>query len=80
MWDLHKFTRLIDESTHLFSSLECKDIVNDLGMLLDSNLNWKSHIINIALKMSFNIGVIARLRHFVPVSTLLRSYRSSLVL
>ena len=49
-------------------------------MLLDSNLNWKSHIKSIALKMSINIGVIAPLRHFAPVLILLSSYGSLFVL
>ena len=42
-----------------------------LGILLDSNLSWK-----FALKISKIIGVIARLRHFVPLCTLLNIYRS----
>ena len=44
--------------------------------LLDSNLSWKFHIEYVALKISKIIGVIARLRHFVPLCTLLNIYRS----
>ena len=68
--------KMFDNSTHTFTSLECKEHVKYLGILLDSNLNWKFHIEYVALKISKIIGVIARLRHFVPLCTLLNIYRS----
>ena len=43
---------------------------------MDNNLSWKFHIDSVALKISRIIGVIARLRHFVPLITLLSIYRS----
>ena len=55
---------------------ECKDHVKYLGVLLDSNLSWKSRIDNVALKVSRPVGVVARLRHFVPRTTLLNIYQS----
>ena len=67
---------MFDNSTHTFTSLECKEHVKYLGILLDSNLSWKFHIEYVALKISKIIGVIARLRHFVPLCTLLNIYRS----
>ena len=68
--------KMFDNSTHTFTSLECKEHVKYLGILLDSNLSWKFHIEYVALKISKIIGVIARLRHFVPLCTLLNIYRS----
>ena len=47
-----------------------------LGILLDSNLSWKFQIEYVALKISQITGVIARLRHFVPLCTLLNIYSS----
>ena len=67
---------MFDNCTNTFPSLECKEHVKYLGILLDSNLNWKFHIEYVALKISRIIGVIARLRHFVPLCTLLNIYRS----
>ena len=67
---------MIDNSTHTPTPLECKDYVKYLGVLLDSNLSWKFHIDSVALKISRIIGVIACLRHFVPLITLLSIYRS----
>ena len=61
---------------HFLTSLECKDHVKYLGVLLDSHLSWKYHIDNVALTKSRIIGVIACLSHLVPFTTLLSIYRS----
>ena len=47
-----------------------------LGVLIDSNLTWKHHISYIASKISKSIGIICKLRHFTPFSTLLNIYQS----
>ena len=58
-------------------SLERKDyVLKYLGVLTDSNLSWKYHISHVESKISSNIGVIARLRHFTPFITLLNRFRS----
>ena len=44
--------------------------------MIDSHLTWKPHIDYVTTKISKTIGVIARLRHFVPQSILLNLYRS----
>ena len=49
-----------------------KTMLNILG----SNLCWKFHIDNVALKVSRTVGVVARLGHFVPRTTLLNIYQS----
>ena len=43
---------IVDNSNHILTSLECKDHVKYLGVLLDSHLSWKYHIDNVALKIS----------------------------
>ena len=40
-----------------------------LGVLFDSDLRWKFHINNVALKIRRTVSVVARLRHFVPPTT-----------
>jgi len=57
-------------------SLEKKDHVKYLGVLIDNNLSWKYHVDYITLKISKTIGIISRIRHYVPFSTLLAIYRS----
>ena len=56
--------------------LDCKDYVKYLGILIDSNLSWKIRIEYIAFKISKIVGLIAKLRHFVPLHTLLNIYQS----
>ena len=65
-----------DSRTKTFFDLERKDHVKYLGVIIDQHLSWKHHINYIALKISKNIGVISRLRHFVPLKTLLSIYNS----
>ena len=67
---------MIDNCTQLRTTLQCEDHVKYLGVLLDSNLSWKFHINNVALKISRTVGVVARLRHFVPRTTLLNISQS----
>lgn len=67
---------MIDNCTQIPTTLQCEDHVKYLGVLLDSNLSWKFQINNVALKISRTAGVVARLRHFVPCTTLLNIYQS----
>ena len=55
-------------------------VLEKIGVLLDSNLGWKFQIHNVALKISRTVGVVARLRHFVPRTTLLNIYQSLILL
>ena len=67
---------IYDNQINRLISVERKSYVKYLGVLMDSNLCWKYHISHIASKISSNIGIIARLRHFTPFVTLLNIYRS----
>ena len=51
-------------------------MLNILVSHLDGNLSWKFRIDNVTLKVSRTVGVVARLRHFVPRTTLLNIYQS----
>src|SRR6218665_4016712 len=45
-----------------------------LGVLIDSHLTWKDHIMLVTKKVSKNIGVIARIKHCLPHKILLSHY------
>ena len=68
--------KAFDHHNNSYISLECKNYVKYLGVLIDENLSWKYHIAHIASKISKTIGIIASLRHFVPLNTLHHIYIS----
>ena len=47
-----------------------------LGVILDSNLNWKPHITELSKKLARTVGVFFKIRHFVPLDTLKLLYYS----
>ena len=49
---------MFDNSNYILTSLECKDHVKYLGVLLDSHLSCKYPIDSVALKISRIVGVI----------------------
>ena len=55
-------------------SLEQSEVYKYLGVLLDRNLSWKFHINVICKKLSKNIGMISKLRHYVDLDTLKNVY------
>ena len=44
--------------------------VKYLGVILDNNLTWQPHIDKISKKLSKSCGMVFKLRHYVPLSTL----------
>ena len=63
--------KMYDNDLKILSSLKQKHYVKYLGVLIDSHLSWRYHIDYISSKISKGVGIIARLRHYVPTSTLL---------
>ena len=71
--------RILDSVTNTYANLEMKDYVKYLGLMIDSNLSWKYHIESICHKISKSIGIIAKIRHYVPRRVLLSVYNSLIV-
>ena len=67
---------MFDNEKQSQSNLECKDYVKYLGTLLDKNLSFKNRIDQIVIKISKTVGMIAKLRHFLPSKTLIQIYNS----
>ena len=72
----HPNIKIINNNSNTSQLLEMKNDIRYLGILFDSNLSWKFHIDYICQKVSKTIGIIAKLRHFVPRHVLLTLYRS----
>ena len=70
---------ILDCETNQRVSLEQKSYIKHLGVLIDQNLSWKNHVDSVIVKMSKTIGMIAKLRCFVP-STVLVNICKSLIL
>ena len=50
--------------------------VKFLGVLLDEHLTWKYHINELSKKLSKSCGIFYKIRHYVPLSTLICLYNS----
>ena len=48
--------------------------VKFLGVLLDETLSWKPHLLELSRKLARSIGIFYKLRHFVPLNTLITIY------
>ena len=55
-------------------SLTEENSIRYLGIYIDSNLNWKSHINYIAKKVKRSIGTLSKLRYYLNGKTLLDLY------
>ena len=58
----------------LNNSLEEKNSTKYLGVIIDKHLNWASHIHYTKQNISKGIGMIAKLRHYVPLTNLKQTY------
>ena len=47
-----------------------------LGVCIDRNLNWKSQMSMLAKKLRRTNGIISKLRHFLPQSTMIQIYHA----
>ena len=53
-----------------YYSLVRKDHINYLGVMFDDCISWKYHISYIRSRISRNIRIISKLRHFLSVKQL----------
>ena len=57
---------IFDSVTNTYANLEMKEYVKYLGLMIDSNLSWKYHVESICREINKSIGVMAKIRHYVP--------------
>ena len=73
----HPIQKKLPKSVTLFinnQSLTEENSIRYLGIYIDSNLNWKSHISYIAKKVKRSIGTLSKLRYYLNSKTLLDLY------
>ena len=68
--------KIFDSRVNKYFNHERKEYVKYLGVMIDNHLSWKHHINYVALKICRNIGILSKLRHFVPPKTLYGIYNS----
>ena len=51
-------------------NIEEKNYIKYLGIYIDKNLNWTPHIQHMNSKVSKNLRIVFRLRHFLPLNNL----------
>ena len=52
------------------------DHVKYLGTFIDNNLSWDYNTIQLSIKLSHTNGILSKLRHFTPLSSLISVYYS----
>ena len=68
--------RLLDNKKNEYATLESKEDIKYLGILIDKNLTWKHHTDTVSLKISKTVRLSAKLRHFEHRKILLKIYQS----
>ena len=66
-------------NTNIFiddQSIQQVDTTKFLGTIIDSKLNWTAHVNNVHVKVARPIGVLNKLKHFLPAITLKTLYNS----
>ena len=77
----HKQKNLCTKSLKLYinsKKIECVKEFNFLGVMLDENLNWKSHVQKVSSKVAGVAGTLSRLKRFLP-SNILKTIYNALI-
>ena len=75
----HPPQRKIEASINLYindTSLNEKDNIKYLSIIIDSNLNWKKQVKSISIKMKRSIVILSKLRYYVHLDILISLYYS----
>ena len=58
------------------SEITCVDSFDFLGITIDKHLTWKSHVDKVSNKISKTIGILNRLKFYLPLNAKLAIYNS----
>ena len=56
--------------------LDCVDEFNFLGLVLDKHMNWNKHLQKVSSKVSQIVGIMSKIKTYLPKETLLTIYNS----
>ena len=56
--------------------INCSQHVQFLGITVDEYVSWKYHLDNVCTKVSRSVGIISKLRYFLPQQTLVTLYNA----
>ena len=78
---IYAFSNAPEKGSHLLFSIDRMHIervteFNFLGLIIDSNLNWKAHLSAIGTKISRVIGLLRKLKYIFPKQVLHLIYNS----
>ena len=65
----HKIRLLINNQ-----ELEQVKCIRYLGVYFDRHLTWKNHVQHICTKIKRSVGILSKIRHFVPMTILIQLY------
>ncbi len=74
---VHQTNKIKGNNTEIYLDecrLTCVSSAKFLGITIDENINWKSHINNICKTCSRNIGVLNKVKLFLPKNILYQLY------
>ena len=58
------------------SEITCVDSFDFLGITIDKHLTWKSHVDKVSNEISKTIGILNRLKIYLPLNAKLAIYNS----
>ena len=57
-------------------NLKCEKSATFLGITIDEHLSWEEHCNQVANKMARNVGILNKIKNFIPTSSLFILYNS----
>ena len=72
----HEFIMNMQSSNGTNHTLERKDRIKYLGVMLDEIVSFKYHIAYVCSRMSRNLGILSKLRYYLTLSQLKQIYYS----
>ena len=58
------------------TQVQCVDSFDFLGITIDQHLNWKAHVDKISSTISRSLGILNKLKYFLPLSAKIKIYNS----